>query len=185
MIPQPRIETERLVLRPLRHADAGLMSLYCSDARVARMTRNIPHPMPPGSAEAYVERVMRGQASEMAWAIDHRASRDGEAGEGELVGVVILKDKGEIGYWVGAPFWSTGFATEAVEAVVAQVFAERRFARLTAEVFQDNPASAKVLTKAGFRYVGEGEGWSVARDAKVAVWHYEITPPAEPGAPAA
>jgi RimJ/RimL family protein N-acetyltransferase len=39
-------------------------------------------------------------------------------------------------------------------------------------VFQDNPASARVLTNCGFEYVGDAEAFSVARNAKVATWTY-------------
>ena len=51
--PQPELRTPRLRLRPLRRADAGLIELYASDAKVARMTARIPHPYPAGAAEAY------------------------------------------------------------------------------------------------------------------------------------
>jgi RimJ/RimL family protein N-acetyltransferase len=43
---------------------------------------------------------------------------------------------------------------------------------LFAEVFQDNPASARVLTNAGFEYIGDAEAFSVARNAKVPTWTY-------------
>ena len=43
---------------------------------------------------------------------------------------------------------------------------------LTAGVFQDNPASARVLTRAGFGYEGEGEVYSLARGAMVPSFRY-------------
>ena len=67
-------------------------------------------------------------------------------------------------------FWNTGFASEAVNAVVATNPHGSR--TLFAEVFQDNPASARVLTNAGFEYLGDAESFSVARDAKVPTWTY-------------
>lgn len=165
---QPVLTTERLRLRPLTQADAGLIALYTQDARVAEMTRSIPHPLPPGSTEQFIERVLSGQEEETVWAIEHLGSMaDG------LIGLIGLSDDEEIGYWLGAPFWSTGFATEAVDAVIAWALAEGR-GPLRGEVFQDNPASAKVLTKAGFAYVGEDRAWSVARNAEVAVWRYSL-----------
>jgi len=39
-------------------------------------------------------------------------------------------------------------------------------------VFQDNPASARVLTNCGFEYIGDAEAFSVARNAKVPTWTY-------------
>jgi RimJ/RimL family protein N-acetyltransferase len=153
------IETQRLVLRPLRSSDAGPITLHSSDIRVARMTSSIPHPYPPGAAEAYIEGTLTGRRSEEAWAIDATPS-DGE----ELIGVVAYKPgPGELGYWVGPPSWNVGYATEAVTALVAHLFAARGLERLDATVFADNSASAAVLIKAGFREIGQSSGFSVAR----------------------
>ena len=58
IINQPVLETDRCVLRPLRRSDMGLIEFYGSDARVARMTTSIPHPLPPGATEAFVARAM-------------------------------------------------------------------------------------------------------------------------------
>ena len=41
-----------------------------------------------------------------------------------------------------------------------------------ASVFQDNPASAKVLTNCGFDYIGDAESYSVARGSQVPTWTY-------------
>jgi len=165
---QPEITTARLRLRRLRPSDAALIGLYASDVHVARMTAQIPHPYPPGLAEAYVERVLAPGARDMVWALDLGA--DGENG---LIGLVTLRDgeDAEIGYWVAPAFWGTGYASEAVEAVVADA-ARRGLRSLHAQVFQDNLASAKVLTRAGFTYEGDGEVHSVARGAMVPSFRY-------------
>jgi RimJ/RimL family protein N-acetyltransferase len=92
----------------------------------------------------------------------------------ELMGVIGLKrmdrDQSELGYWVGPAFWNTGFAQEAVRALVAAN--PLRQTAMFASVFQDNPASARVLTQCGFAYLGDAEGYSVARAAKVPTWTY-------------
>ena len=166
---QPVIATERFILRPLRPSDAGMIAHYTGDKRVAEGTRAIPHPLPPGVSEAFVARALSADRTEDVWAIDGT-----ESGLGELVGVVSLTRledaQSELGFWIGAGFWNTGFATEAVQALVA---ANPHCARtLFAEAFQDNPSSAKVLTNAGFSYLGDAESWSVARDARVPTWTY-------------
>lgn len=166
---QPVIAAGRFVLRPLRLSDAGLIAHYTADRRVAEGTRAIPHPLPPGAAEAYVARAMAPGRDEDVWAID-----GAESDLGELVGVVSLTrvddDQSELGFWIGSGFWNTGFATEAVGALVA---ANPHGARtLFAEAFQDNPGSARVLTNVGFAYLGDAESWSVARDARVPTWTY-------------
>ncbi|MCK0166553.1 GNAT family N-acetyltransferase [Jannaschia sp. S6380] len=157
------------MLRPLRRADMGLIEHYARDRRVAEMTTAIPHPLPPGATDAFVTRCLGDAGDEVVWVMD--AS---EASLGELVGLITLErmDRGqaEIGYWVAPVVWNTGLATEAVRALMeanplgnAQVFGK---------VFQDNPASARVLTNAGFDYIGDAEAFSVARGAVVPQWTY-------------
>ena len=157
------IKTERLVLRPLRASDAGLISLHVSDSRVARMTTSIPHPYPPGAAEAYIEGTLNGRRTEKAWAIDATP-----LGGEELIGVISYKPEiNELGYWVGPPYWNAGYATEAVQAVVVHLFSACGLERLDATVFADNAASAAVLIKAGFRETGQSSNFSVARGKSV------------------
>lgn len=169
IVQQPVIETARMVLRPLRPSDAGLLTLYASDRRVAEMTTTLPHPYPPGAAEAFVARARRPDADDAVWAMDATAF-----GGTELMGVIALRkmDRGqsEIGYWVAPAMWNTGFASEAVSALVAANPLDN--ATIFGSVFQDNPGSARVLTNAGFDYLGDAEAFSVARGAKVATWTY-------------
>lgn len=166
---QPVIEAERFTLRPLRASDAGLIAFYTADRRLAEGTRSIPHPLPPGSAEALIARAQSDKRDEDLWVMD--GSRLGQA---EVLGLVSLmrmdRDQSEVGFWVAPGLWNTGFASEAVTALVAaNPHASRT---LFAEVFQDNPGSARVLVNAGFDYLGDAEAWSVARSAKVATWTY-------------
>lgn len=169
-MPAPVIETDRLTLRPLRASDAGLITLYAGDARVAKMTTRIPHPFPPGAAESFIGRALRDDGGETIWALDA-----GKIDGGEMLGAISVRDSGEVGYWIGPPFWRTGYAREALAAVIAHHFATGG-GRLRAQVFQDNDASAAVLTATGFRYVGEGEAFSVARGGVQPVWKYELPP---------
>ncbi|TMV08583.1 GNAT family N-acetyltransferase [Ruegeria sediminis] len=166
---QPVIETERFDLRPVRRSDMGLIEHYASDERVARMTTAIPHPLPPGSTEAFVIRSMAEDRDEDVWVMD--ATRDGGP---ELIGVISLKrldrNQSEVGYWVAPIYWNTGIASMAVEALVQANPQDNT--TMFASVFQDNPASARVLTHCGFQYLGDAETYSVARDANVATWTY-------------
>jgi len=166
---QPLIETERFVLRPLRKSDAGLLVQYTSDERVARMTSSIPHPLPPGATEAYIGRALADERDEDVWAID--GTRDGGA---ELKGVIGLKrmdrNQSEAGFWIAPVFWNTGLASEALKALVDANPLNN--AAMFASVFQDNPASARVLTHCGFEYLGDAETFSVSRNAAVPTWTY-------------
>ncbi len=164
-----QIAAGRFMLRPVRKSDAGLFAMYAGDRRVAEGTRSIPHPLPPGAAEAFVARAMQSDRDEDIWVLDGAAS-----GLAEFLGVINLKrmDRGqsEVGFWVAPAFWNTGFASEAVQALVAANPQNNR--TIFAEVFQDNPGSARVLTHAGFEYLGDAETFSVARNAVVATWTY-------------
>lgn len=171
VINQPVIETERFDLRPLRQSDSGLIDLYAGDERVARHTSSIAHPLPPGSTADYIRRARAEDRVEDVWAMD--AARTGGP---ELMGVIGLKrldrDQSEIGYWVAPAFWNTGLAQEAVAALLQAnpLGSDTIFA----SVFQDNPASARVLTNQGFEYLGDAETYCVARRANVPTWTYSL-----------
>ncbi|QIE54751.1 GNAT family N-acetyltransferase [Pikeienuella piscinae] len=160
-----KIETERLTLRPPRPADSGPMTLYAGDRRVAEMLEHVPHPYPPGAAEAFIERAAAMRAAEHVWVMD--AGRiDGP----EFIGVISLKPGADnavrrrLGYWVGPPFWNTGYASEAAAAVVRAARAAGA-EHLDARVVSGNEASAHVLINAGFVETGEEEFFSVGRGA--------------------
>lgn len=169
IITQQVIETARFTLRPLRKSDVGLLALYSSDERIARSTTSIPHPLPPGTTEAFIARVTDKDQNEEVWALDGSAF-----GHAELLGVIgltcIEREQAEIGYWIAPAFWNTGYASEAVTAILAAN--PKNSGSIFAEVFQDNPASARVLTNAGFEYIGDAETHSVARGANVETWTY-------------
>ncbi len=166
---QPTIQTERFDLRPLRHSDVGLIAYYAGDKRVAQMTTNLPHPLPPGATEAYVARAMSPDRTEDVWVMDGTKS-DGS----EVMGVISLermdRDQSEVAYWVAPAFWNTGLASDAVRALIEAN--PMSSATMFASVFQENLASARVLTNCGFEYIGDAEAFSVARNAKVPTWTY-------------
>ena len=165
----PLLETERFDLRPIRQSDSGLIGHYSSDKRVACQTSSIPHPLPPGASDAFVARVTSPDSNEHVWALD--ASRHGGS---EVMGLLTLTrlddEQSEIGYWVAPAFWNTGIASDAVQAIIAGNPLKNH--TIFAATFQDNPASARVLTHAGFEYIGDAETYSLARAAKVSTWTY-------------
>ncbi len=166
---QAVIKAKRFDLRPVRKSDLGMIELFAGDERVARMTSSIPHPLPPGAIEAYLDRVLAPDSCELVWAIDGSAE-----GARELLGLMSLKyviaEQSEVAYWVAPQFWNSGLASEALNALVAAN--PLNDSSMVARVFQDNPASAKVVTNAGFALIGESESYSVARGAAVMTWDY-------------
>ena len=70
---------------------------------------------------------------------------------------------GDSGYWVGRRFWGHGVATEAAGRLARWALANLDLDRLEAGVITDNPASAAVLRRIGFRETGEGTDEFLAR----------------------
>lgn len=163
----PVLATPRLTLRPLHPADAGPIGLWCGQYRVASMLARVPHPYPPGAAEAFIARARSGAGGEQVWALDGTPS-----GAADFLGVVSLRTGGDaavptLGYWVGPPAWGLGYATEAVATVLDAAFADAAIAAVETTVYTDNAASARVLEKMGFVVTGAGEKYCPARDAVV------------------
>lgn len=166
---QPTVATERFDLRALRPSDSGLIAHYAGDVRVATMTPTIPHPLPPGSTEALIARATAPIRDADIWAMDAT-----KVGGSEVMGLISLdrldRNQSEIHYWVAPPFWNTGLASQAVRALVETNPLDN--ATMFASVFQDNQASARVLTNCGFDYIGDAETFCVARNATVPTWTY-------------
>ncbi|HET7040124.1 MAG TPA: GNAT family N-acetyltransferase [Gemmatimonadales bacterium] len=151
---QPRISTERLVLRPFRLDDAPAVVRLAGDPRVADTTLNIPHPYPDGAAEQWVS----GRAEEYAQgtAVTYAVS---DRRTGELVGAIGLHlyprfARAEMGYWIGVPYWNRGYGTEAARAMLRFGFETLGLHRIYAAHFARNPASGRVMEKVGMRREG-------------------------------
>ena len=72
------------------------------------------------------------------------------AGEDRLIGLVGLSREARLHYLIDPDHWGQGYATEAVGAVLPAVLAHPGTRAVEAEVFDANPASARVLQKLGF-----------------------------------
>jgi RimJ/RimL family protein N-acetyltransferase len=156
----PKIETRRLVLRAPRAADADRITLLAGDFDVARMTTSMPHPFHRHHAESFLSQVEAlDPAREIVFAI--------ELEDQGLIGVVGFHPTAapgpgrpayagpEIGYWLGRPYWGRGLATEAAAGALAWAKKTWRRRVVVSGHFADNPASGRVLEKAGFLYTGE------------------------------
>ncbi len=163
------LETKRFKIRPLNLKDIIKVEMYVRDIRLARSSGTIPHPLTPDFVKDFIEKSMSDETSLDAWGIEVE-----ESGSTNLIGVVSLnrldRSQSEIAYWVIPAIWNTGVATEAVKAFIE--VNPQNCKTIFGSVFQDNPASSRVLTNAGFEYIGEAESLSVARSAMVATWTY-------------
>jgi ribosomal-protein-alanine N-acetyltransferase len=151
---QPTLETARLILRPFRLADAADVQRLAGDRAIAETTATIPHPYPDGAAEEWIashpDRFARGES--VTFAITRRD-------DGALLGSIGLEinagmQRAELGYWVGKPHWNQGYCTEAAQAVLRHAFEALDLRRVFAQHYGRNPASGRVIQKAGLRHEG-------------------------------
>lgn len=155
MSSHPIIETERLVLRPFEPSDAGAVQHLAGSREIASTTLKIPHPYPDGAAEEWISshKGLHEGGKELNFAVVEKRGA-------VLLGAIALMEiseehaHGEIGYWIGMPFWNKGFSTEAAGAVLRFGFEELGLHRIHAHCFIRNPASARVLEKIGMGYEG-------------------------------
>jgi ribosomal-protein-alanine N-acetyltransferase len=151
----PELVTERLVLRELRASDAIAVAAGAGDRRVAQYLIAVPSPYPIALARRWVMHRIEWwkQGRGVTFGVTH-------ADEPEpLLGTISLRRyardrRAELGYWLAAPVWGHGFATEAAHAVVGFGFRQLGLARIYAQVLAGNRASLAVLDKLGM--VNEG-----------------------------
>lgn len=154
MSTRPTLETERLLLRPFTAADAPHVQRLAGDRAVASTTLTIPHPYEDGMAEQWIamheEEFARGSA--VILAIVRRAD-DALLG---TIGITLnaAHARGELGYWIGTPYWGRGYCTEAARAMLRYAFETLALHRVHACHFARNPASGRVLQKIGMAYEG-------------------------------
>lgn len=66
----------------------------------------------------------------------------------------IYRKSALLGYWIGQTFWDRGIMTEAVKQITGYAFENFDIIRIQATVNANNPASMRVLEKAGFKKEG-------------------------------
>lgn len=146
------VETRRLKLRAPQPQDCARLAVLADDLDVARMTLRMPHPYRLDDAQEFVARASAGDPRrEQAFVIEHD-----DQGVVGAIGFFHDRDRApEVGYWIGRPFWGRGLATEALTGGLD--WARRRWKKraVVAGHMADNPASGRVLDKAGFLYTGE------------------------------
>lgn len=152
---QPTLETERLRLRPIDLSDAPRIEALASDRRISETTLSIPHPYPEGGAMMWIQGLLEGRArgnTERSFAILRKTDM-------VLMGAIGIHPNGdgfraELGYWIGVDYWGQGYMTEAVRRVIQYGFEDMGLERIDAWHFMHNPASARVMQKAGMTFEG-------------------------------
>jgi RimJ/RimL family protein N-acetyltransferase len=160
-----KLETKRLILRPLAVGDAADIVKMAGDKDVARMTTRIPHPYTYDDALNFIAAV--GDEPVFAITFNRR-----------LIGCMGIhraeKGEAEIGYWLGKAWWGRGFATEAARKIIRYGFHTLGLSRIVAGHFSDNPASKRVLRKCGFQATGQQQRFSASRDKEATCNMYAL-----------
>lgn len=143
-----------VVIEPVALIHAERLQCLISDPAVAETTSNIPHPYPEGGAAEWIRQTRRQRAEGTTYGFAILC-------EGVFVGSVsilrVAEGQGEIGYWIGQPFWGQGYATAAGRQVVAFAFGEVGLSALIGKCLVRNKGSYRVLEKLGFQLTGFSE----------------------------
>jgi RimJ/RimL family protein N-acetyltransferase len=147
-----KLELKTCTVRSWEWRDRESIVRYANNRNVSRNLRDrFPHPYTDRDARDWLDVVVDAEP-ETNFAI----AVNGEAvgGIGYTLQYDVDRRSAEIGYWLGEEFWGRGIATEALIVVTKHAFANHDLCRVYAHVFDWNPASARVLEKAGFAYEG-------------------------------
>ncbi len=146
----PALYTERLILRKINIDDVDALVKYANNKKISDQILNIPYPYREPDAVFRISYVVKGfkNKSRYIYAIVSRERN-------ELIGEISLhfmnshQNHAQLGYWVGEPFWNTGIATEATEAVLKFGFEKLKTELIYGTCLMTNVASEKVMSKNG------------------------------------
>jgi [ribosomal protein S5]-alanine N-acetyltransferase len=159
------IRLERCTIREWRMDDAPSLAKHANNRRVWLGLRDaFPHPYTIEDANMFLQGSVAG-APRKNFCIEIDGVPVG--GIGLRPGEDVHRHTAEFGYWLAEEFWGKGIMTEVVPAFVDYCFKEFSLNRIYAEPFSNNPASARVLEKAGFVLEGRLRK-NVVKDGKVA-----------------
>lgn len=161
------LTTERLLLRPFRADDDEALHAYLSHPDAVRYEPYGPHTRQE-SARAAADRAHDERLVAVCLA------------DGTLVGNLYVAPEGPpqwrtwtVGYVMNPGHWGHGYATEAVRALLTELFVVRGAHRVVARCDPRNTASWRLLERAGMRreaHVLQGASFTTAPDG-TPVWH--------------
>lgn len=142
-----------VTLRRFTSSDAPTVQTLAGDPAIADTTLHVPHPYLPGEAERWIATHDAGFADGTGATFAVTMPDSG------LVGAIGIRidaqhHNGEIGYWIGKPYWGRGFGTAALRLLIADGFSRFDLHRVCAHHLARNPASGRVMQKAGMKVEG-------------------------------
>jgi ribosomal-protein-alanine N-acetyltransferase len=146
------LKLTRSTIRDWREGDEASLVRHANNRKIWQNVRDaFPHPYTTMDAEDWIRKASSDDPiTSFAIEVDHAAV----GGIGLVLQTDIFRRSAEIGYWLGEDYWGRGIVTEAVKAFTVWGFANFDLSRIYAGVFEWNPASSRVLEKAGFEFEG-------------------------------
>jgi ribosomal-protein-alanine N-acetyltransferase len=154
----PRLTTDRLILRKLLPEDLPALIRHVNHAEIAANVVNIPYPYGEPDAAFRLAFVQQGFAQQLR-IVFALAKKDDNEIIGEA-GIHFTKDSkaAELGYWMGPTFWSQGYTSEAVNAILDYGFRVHALDVVYAICKAENYASQKVAEKCKMQVFSRGDG---------------------------
>ncbi len=150
----PTIETERLLLRKITLNDANDIFEYGSDPLVSQYTMWSTHTSIEDTKNFLRSLSKMYKKRELIdWGIVHKS-------EQKLIGTCgyvewsMNHSRAQIGYALSRKYWSQGYMSEAVSAIIDFGFREMSLNKIEARCAQENIASARVMEKVGMQLEG-------------------------------
>lgn len=162
------LETERLILRPWRETDAEDLYRYASSPEVGPIAGWPVHTSVENSLE-----IIQGVLSKPeTYAVVPKNVGRAVGSIGLMIGedsnLEISDQEGEIGYWIGVPFWGQGLIPEAVREMLRYGFEDLKLEKIWCGYFDGNQKSKRVQEKCGFRHhhTKENVPWPLMNDIR-------------------
>lgn len=146
------LETARLIMRPWDEADAKDLFEYARDEKIGPICGWKPHKSLDESKE--IIKTVLSAPGEFAIVLKEQDIVIGSIGIkiGKDSDIAIPDDEGEIGFWIGVPFWGRGLMPEAINEISNYAFNRLKLKKLWAGYFENNDKSKRVQEKCGFIY---------------------------------
>lgn len=146
------LETKRLILRPWLESDAESLYQYASSPDVGPIAGWPVHTSVENSLD--IIRSVLSAPETYAVVLKDGGSAVGSVGLmiGQSSSIGLPDTEGEIGYWIGVPYWGRGLIPEAVKEMLRRGFMDLGLDKIWCGYFDGNVKSKRVQEKCGFRY---------------------------------
>ncbi len=142
------------IIRNWKIEDAADLAEVLNNKNILNNLRDgLPYPYTKRDAEEYITAMLSADKTKtFAFAITVGDKVVGSIGVFRCENIHFRT--AEMGYYIGEPYWGSGFGTSAVRQAYNYIFENTDIIRIFAEPFAYNMASCRVLEKAGFQFEG-------------------------------